>query len=173
MPTVTEAIQNLLRARRASHNDPAFLDRIISRLPNLEIQVNVAADKGEPVDGKRNTYTDGEYEWFNIRIPKNAVGEPEFKDYELRCPLDLHVEGIGWTGWDWVNRRSRAWGFDFDSLTAHAKGIGVSDEKLERVRQAAMAWPLFEARRSTGSGGIHLYCHADGEGYNGRGFSGA
>ena len=124
----------------------------------------MAADKGEPVDGRRNTYSDGEYEWFNIRIPKHANAEPEFKNYELRWPLCLHAEGVGWTGWDWRARRSRAWGFDFDSLVAHAKGIGISDEELERVKQAAMAWPLFEVRKSTGGSGIHLYIYTDEEG---------
>ena len=96
MPKVTEAIQNFLAARRASHNGPDLLDRWN---PSMETQINVAADNGEPVDGKRSTYTDGEYEWFNIRIPKNAAGTPEFHDYELRWPLDLHIEGIGMTGW--------------------------------------------------------------------------
>ena len=161
MPKVTEAIQNFIRARRPTHNAPELLDRLN---PFMETQVNVAADNGEPVDGRRSTYTDGEYTWFNIRIPKNAAGEPEFHDYDLRWPLDLHVEGIGWTGWDWSARRSRAVGFDFDAITAHAKGIGVSDEELERVKQAAMAWPGAEVRRSTGGAGIHLYVYFDDAG---------
>ena len=93
MPKVTEAIHNFVLARRATHNGPDLLDRILARPGAMEIQINVAADNGEPVDGKRSTYTDGEYEWFNIRIPKNAATTPEFRDYELRWPLDLHVEG--------------------------------------------------------------------------------
>ena len=130
MPKVTEAIQNFIRARRDKHNGPDLLDRWN---PFMETQVNVAADNGEPVDGKRSTYTDSEYEWFNIRIPRNAATEPEFRDFEIRWPLDLHVEAIGWTGWDWSARKSRAIGFDFDAITGHAKGIGVSNEELERV----------------------------------------
>ena len=43
------------------------------------------------------------------------------------------------TGWDWQARRSRWVAFDFDSLTGHAKGVGISDEELEKVRQAAEA----------------------------------
>jgi len=154
----------LLQARRATHNGPDLLDRILSRPGALEIQINVAADNGEPVDGKRSTYTDGEYEWFNIRIPKNAATTPEFHDYELRWPLDLHVEGIGWTGWDWQARRSRALGFDFDLIVGHAKGIGVSAEELERVKENAKLIPCVEARKSTGGGGIHLYTYFDEEG---------
>jgi hypothetical protein len=164
MPTVIEGIHNFIRARRATHNGPDLVDRILERPDAWEYQVNVAADDGEPVDGRRNTYTNGEYTWCPIRIPKHADSEPEFHDYQLQWPFDLHAEGIGWTGWDWRARRSRAWGFDFDALTTHAKGIGVSDEELERVKQAAMAFPLFEVRKSTGGSGIHLYTYADEDG---------
>jgi len=158
MPKVTEAIQNFLRARRASHNGPDLLDRWT---PFMETQINVAAGNGERVDGKPNTYTDGVYEWFNIRIPKNASSSPEFRDYELRWPLDLHAEGIGWTGWDWSARKSRALGFDFDSIVGHAKGIGVSDEELDRVKEAAKCLPYVEVRKSTGGNGLHLYVYFD------------
>ncbi len=161
MPKVTEAIQNFLCARRADHNGPDLLDRVLAHPGALEIQVNVAADNGEPVDGKRSTYSDGEHEWFNIRIPKHANGEPEFKDYELRWPLSLHAEGIGWTGWDWQARKSRAWGFDFDDITSHAKGIGISNEELDRIKEAAKSLPYVEVRKSTGGRGIHLYVYAD------------
>jgi len=57
------------------------------------------------------------------------------------------------TGWDWKARRSRHFGYDFDALTAHAKGIGVSDEDLERVKDAACALAWVEVRRSTGGKG--------------------
>lgn len=157
MPRLSEGIYNFLQARKTPNN----ADLIERWEIGMETQINVAADNGEPVDGKRSTYTDGEYEWFNIRVPKNAAGEPEFRDYELRCPLDLHTEGIGMTGWHWATRRSKWVAFDFDSLTAHAKGIGVSDDELERVKQAAMAWPGAEIRKSTGGAGIHIYTFLD------------
>ena len=160
MPKVSEAIYNFLHARK-TENNANLIDRWSI---SMEIQVNVAADNGEPVEGKRSTYTDGEYEWFNIRIPKNAATAPEFRDYELRCPLDLHTEAIGWTGWDWKALRSRAVGFDFDAITGHAKGIGISDVELERVKQAAMALPYVEVRKSTSGSGIHLYVYFDEEG---------
>ena len=54
--------------------------------------------------------------------------------------------------------------FDFDSLTTHAKGVGVSDEELERVKRAAEALPYIETRRSTGGKGVHLYCYFDATG---------
>lgn len=156
MPRVSEAIHNFLQARKTTNAD--LIDRWDI---GMETQINVAADNGEPVDGKRSTYSDGEYEWFNIRIPKNAAGDPEFRDYELRWPLDLHVEAIGCTGWNWSTRQSKWVAFDVDSLVGHAKGIGISDEELERVKDAAKALPYIEVRRSTGGAGIHLYCYLD------------
>ncbi len=57
------------------------------------------------------------------------------------------------TGWDWKARRSRHFGYDFDALTAHAKGIGVSDEDLERNKKEACALAWVEVRRSTGGKG--------------------
>ena len=68
------------------------------------------------------------------------------------------------TGWKWTTRRSLWCAFDFDSITGHAKGIGISDEELERVKQAAMALPYVEVRKSTGGSGIHLYVYFGGEG---------
>jgi len=161
MPTVTESLRSFLRARRTTHNGPDLLDRWT---PGMETQVNVAAGKGEPVAGKRNTFTDGIDEWWNIRIPKNAHAEPEFRDYEMTWPLDLHADAIGCTGWDWQARRSRWIGFDFDSITGHAAGIGVTDEQLAEVRRAAENLPYVEARRSTGGNGLHLYVYFDEKG---------
>ena len=127
----------------------------------METQVNVSPGNGEPVEGKRTTWSDGINEWWNIRLPKNANDTPTWSDYELRFPFELHAEGIGCTGWDWQALRSRWVAFDFDSITTHAKGIGVTDEELERVKAAAEALPYVETRRSTGGSGIHLYVYFD------------
>ena len=69
----------------------------------METQVNVAAGDGEPVAGKRSTWSDGINEWFNIRIPKNAATEPTSTDYDLSCPLDAarrrhRHDGLGLAG---------------------------------------------------------------------------
>ena len=77
------------RARRPTHNAPELLDRLN---PFMEMQVNLAADNGEKVDGKRGTYTDGEFTWWQHPHPEERTGEPEFQDYEIRWPLELHVE---------------------------------------------------------------------------------
>ena len=51
-------------------------------------------------------------------------------------------------------------GFDFDAITGHAAGI--SDEELNRVREAAQATPYArDIGRSTGGAGLHLYVHLD------------
>ncbi|HEY1599917.1 MAG TPA: primase-helicase family protein [Pirellulales bacterium] len=75
-----------------------------------------------------------------------------------------HIEGLGMTGWDFGQLRSRRLGFDFDSILGHATGVGVSDADLEAVRAAALVIPWLEIRKSTGGGGLHLYalCCADG-----------
>ena len=123
--------------------------------------MNVAAGDGEAVPGKRSTYSNGTDTWHSIRIPKDANSEPSWDDYNIGYPFDLHAEGIGMTGWDWQARRSRWVAFDFDSLTGHAKGVGITDEELEKVKQAAMLPEYVEVRKSTGGGGIHLYVHFD------------
>ncbi len=164
MPTVIQSIQAFLEAQLPRHNGSDLLERALRYGSALEIQVNVAAGNGEPVDGKRSTYSDGVNEWFNIRIPRNADSEPEWHDYELRWPLDLHAEGIGSTGWDWQTKRSRWVGFDFDSITGHAAGVGISDAELENVKKAAEALPYVEVRRSTGGNGLHFYVYFDEDG---------
>ncbi len=52
MPKVTEAIYSFLQARRTAAN----ADLVQKWSANMETQVNVAAGRGEPVDGKRSTY---------------------------------------------------------------------------------------------------------------------
>jgi hypothetical protein len=158
MPTVLESLTNFLTAKRETHNAPELLDLWT---PDMETQVNVSAGEGEPVPGRRHTWTDGLHEWWNIRVPRNANSDPEVHDYPMEWPLDLHVESIGCTGWDWRNRCSRWVGFDFDSITGHAAGIGVSADDLANVAEAAKALPFVEVRKSTGGAGLHLYVHLD------------
>jgi hypothetical protein len=157
MPLVSEALYNFLQARKT----PANADLVDRCSINMEVQVNVMAADGEPVAGKKSTWTNGSDTWHSIRIPKNAATEPTREDYKIGYPFDLYAEGIGMTGWDWKARCSRHFGYDFDALTGHAQGIGVDDEQLERVKLAACALPYVEVRRSTGGDGIHLYAYLD------------
>ena len=155
MPLVTEALRNFLQARKT----PANADLVDRWSIDMEVQVNVIAADGEPVAGKKSTWSNGSDTWHSIRIPKNAATEPTWEDYKIGFPFDLYAEGIGMTGWDWKARRSRHFGYDFDALTGHAQGIGIDEEQLEKVKQAACALPYVEVRRSTGGSGIHLYVY--------------
>jgi Family of unknown function (DUF5906) len=162
MPTVVQSIGLFLTAKLATHNCPDLLRRYLDVVERMETQVKVSAGSGWAVDGKTSTYTDGLDDWWNIRIPKKADSEPYWREYTLSWPLDLHAEGIGSTGWDYVNRRSMWVGFDFDELTDHSKGTGaITAAELDRVKEAACALPYVEVRKSTGGKGLHLYVFFD------------
>lgn len=163
MPRVTEVLSRFLADKMREHPGADLVQRYLDfgGPAALETQVNVAAGEGEPVEGRRHTWSDGVDTWWNIRIPKKANAEPEWDDYELRYPLAVHADGIGSTGWDWRARCSRWVGFDFDSITDHAAGVGISKDDLKAVLEAAKAIPYVEARRSTGGKGWHLYVHLD------------
>lgn len=157
MPLVSEAIYNFLQARKT----PANADLVDRWSIDLECQINVIAADGEPVAGRKSTWTNGSDTWHAIRIPKNAATDPTWEDYKIGYPFDLYAEGIGMTGWRWRDRRSMWFGYDFDALTGHAQGIGIEKKELEKVKQSACALSYVEVRRSTGGGGLHLYCYLD------------
>ena len=139
MPKVSEALYNFLQARKTAAN----ADLVDRWSIGMEVQVNVAPGDGEPVAGKRSTWSDGINEWFNVRVPKNAATDPTFNDYNLSFPLALHAEGVGMTGWDWQARRSRHFGYDFDAITGHAKGIGIGDEERKHRNLVFHSWRRF------------------------------
>jgi hypothetical protein len=158
MTQVSEALGLFLNARKM----PANADLIERWSPAMETQCNAAQGDGEPVAGKRSTWTNGCETWWSIRIPHDAATDPVWQDYTLTFPLDERAEGIGMTGWDWQARLSRWVAFDFDAITDHAKGL--SPEELARVKQAAAALSYAEIRNSTGGKAIHLYVYFDAAG---------
>jgi hypothetical protein len=127
--------------------------------PDMEVQVNVATGRGTPVEGRKNTWEQDGQEYWHIRCPKGAMDNPNWQDYTLRWSLVEHAEAIGMTGWDWANRRSRWVAFDFDAITGHAPGVGVTDERLQAIREAAFNLPYVQVRKSTRGGGYHLYVY--------------
>ena len=148
MPLVSEALYNFLQARKT----PANADLVDRWSIAMETQVNVIAGDGEPVAGKKSTWSNGSDTWHSIRIPKNAATDPTWEDYKIGYPFDLYAEGIGMTGWDWKARRSRHFGYDFDALTGHAQGIGIEDEGIGegqagRLRLALRRSPPQHGRR--------------------------
>ena len=138
MPLVSEALHNFLQARKT----PANADLVDRLSIDMEVQVNVIAADGEPVAGKKSTWSNGSDTWHSIRIPKNAATDPTWEDYKIGFPFDLYAEGIGMTGWDWKARRSRHFGYDFDALTGHAQGIGIDDEAIGKSQAGRLRLAL-------------------------------
>ena len=159
MARVTEAVKRLFdtQSRRNELNNPELLARYT---PSMELQLNVAADGSDQVEGKHNCWTDGDEEWWHIRVPKKAMTEePFWHDYDLEWSIAKHAEAIGMTGWDWASKRSKWVAFDFDSITGHAAGVGVTKDQLQDVQEAACAIPWVEVRLSTRGRGLHLYVY--------------
>jgi len=130
--------------------------------PNMEVQINVAKDDGEKIQGvykgKRWVgWKNDTEQWKSFRIPWNAKGSPEYQDSELKFNLTAHVEGIGMTGWDWVNLQSKWVGFDFDSIANHKEGL--EPEELEKIKLAVLDVPWVTTIKSTSGKGLHLYIH--------------
>jgi len=130
--------------------------------PAMECQVNVNSKGGKLVTGKRNGkiwrgYTDGPETWKQFRIPWNASGEPHFTDTPISWTFSEHVQAIGLTGWNWINRESTYVGFDIDSVINH-KG-GLSEKELTEIEKKCSNVPWLNLYRSTGGSGLHLYIH--------------
>ena len=175
--TVRNVIKNFLDAAIQGNLTQDPLDENSPKIPpalnpdilslynlNMETQVNVCPTGAESVEGRRNTWTKDGQTFWNIRVPKNAMQDPHWHDYELKFSLTMHAEAVGMTGWDWANKRSRWVAFDFDAISGHAPGVGVTDEKLQQVREAAVAIPWVQTRKSTRGGGLHMYVFFDDEG---------
>ena len=154
-PTREESVLKFLEARKADHPNPAILEGLYG----VEIQVNVHQANGE-LGGRdgRTFWTDGTNEWFNLRVDSKEKAE-----WQILWPLCQYADAVGASGWSYRTERSLWVGYDFDSLAGHAEGVGISKDELDRVREAAIALPYVEARRSTGGRGLHLVVHfADG-----------
>jgi len=97
MPLASEALHNFLHARKT----PANADLVDRWSVAMETQVNVIVGDGEPVAGRKSTWSNGSDTWHSIRIPKDAATTPTWEDYRIGYPFDLYAEGVGMTGWDW------------------------------------------------------------------------
>lgn len=162
MPTRTQAIGLFLKGK--THADLAALYSA-----NMEVQVNVAQDDGEPIEGeykgrKWRGFSNGMETWKPIRIPWNANSTPEYTDSEMKYNLEAHAEAIGMTGWDWQQRRSRWVAFDFDSLVNHKQGLAQSD--LDAVVTAMQGIEWVTIRKSTSGTGLHIYLFVNVETQN-------
>lgn len=161
-PLKTEAIQRFLIAK--THPDLAARYN-----PGMEVQVLVAQQGGERIDGDFkgrawHAYTDGLQTWKPIRIPWNAATDPEYTDTPMIYDLEKYADGIGLTGWNWQDRESLWVGYDFDAITGHSDqhAAKLTDAQLRDVQKAACDIPWVTVRRSTSGNGLHLYVYLDG-----------
>lgn len=135
---------------------------------NMEVQVNVARDSGDRIEGEYqghrwNGWTDGIETWKSFRIPYNANTDPRFEDKDLTFNLENHVEGIGMTGWDFHDKCSRWVAFDFDAIIGHSDKHSkkLSDIELKEIETIVSSIPWITLRRSTSGKGLHLYVFLD------------
>lgn len=139
------------------HQQPYTMCKLYS--PEMEVQVNVARGEGEPVQGtyaglRWQGFTDGLQIWKHFRIPWNADRDPKYEDRELKFSFD-HIEAIGMTGWDYINRHSRWVGFDFDALVGHKQGL--TQEELNAIRDKLADIDFITIYTSTSGNGLHIY----------------
>lgn len=134
---------------------------------DMEVQVNVAIDEGERVEGefkgkKGVAYTDGLTTWASFRMPRNAMSEPEDNDCEIKFAAE-HFEAIGLTGWNFARKTSEWVAFDFDAITGHSEKHlkKLTAEELGNVQRAACELPYVTVRKSTAGKGLHLYVFLD------------
>lgn len=149
----TEAISNFL------HNQPYHMAQLYT--PEMEVQVNVARDNGNPITGtyaglRWQGYTDGLQTWKHFRIPWNAGIDPTYTDRNILFDISHHAEAIGLTGWDWVNKKSRWVGFDFDSILTHTEGLDQNE--LQRIQRTLEGLDFISLFTSTSGSGLHVYC---------------
>lgn len=132
----------------------------------MEMQANVAQDGGTKVDGKFQgrqwvAWTDGIQTWKSFRIPYNAMTNPTHDDKPLTYDFERHIEGIGMTGWDWLNKRSRWCAYDFDAMVGHSDRHSrkCSEDELKEIKDRLLEIPWVTLRYSTSGQGLHVYVH--------------
>jgi hypothetical protein len=156
MTSLLDSLNTFLHKRRT----PANADLIDRWSIDMETQVNVSVDGGEPIGNGR--YSDGVNTWGPLRIPRGSKDDPTFDDYAAPWPFDLHASDIGMSGWDWRNRVSRWVGFDVDDLVKHVGG--VSPDAIAKIRAEIGKLDYVQIRRGTSganSEGLHVYVYTD------------
>ena len=153
----TQAVKAMLLA--STHADLAALYN-----HDFECQVNVASDGGHKISGEYqgrqwNGWSDGITTWKSFRVPYKAKSEPEYTDTPMNFDLAAHAEGIGMTGWNWVERKSYWVAFDFDAMAGHSDKHSrkLTDEQLSEVAKTLEQIPYCTIRRSTSGKGLHIY----------------
>lgn len=161
MITRSQAISNFLR-------DNAKSDLFNLYSIEMECQVNVARDNGNPISGeyhgkKWKAWADGIEQWKSFRIPFNASSKPTYEDSEMKYNLAKHAEAIGMTGWNWKTQQSMWVAFDFDAIAGHRPNHAqkMTDDELKEVINAVSGIPWVQVRKSASGKGLHLYVFLD------------
>ena len=155
----TQAIKNFLLSQ------PYPLGKLYNE--NMEVQVNVSTDEGEPVKGDTSEgfrwqgFTDGIQTWKHFRIPWRANTEPTYEDSSINFDLSKHANAIGMTGWDYKNKKSRWVGFDFDSLIGHKQGL--HQDELTEIKRRLSDCNFVTIFNSTSGTGLHIYVFIDSD----------
>lgn len=155
----TEAIKNFL-------TDHTLKDLAELYTFDMEVQVNVAQENGERIEGefkgkKWLGWSDGINSWKPFRIPYAANTKPEYTDSVMSYDLSKYAEGIGMTGWDWKNKVSRWVAYDFDAIVGHSEKHAkkLTDTELQEVRDKLNDIDWTTIRYSTSGSGLHIYVH--------------
>ena len=160
MITQVEAIKIFLSKK--SHDD---LARLYDE--GMEVQVMIDKSLGERVESEWKNRKVIMYEdrasgqrFKDFRIPFNANTQPEFDlTKQMTWDLGRFASGIGMTGWNWKERVSKFFIYDFDSISGHSVNhtARLSSSQLEEVKKAAKEIPWVTVRKSTGGQGLHFY----------------
>jgi len=155
----TEAIKRFLTAHSRA-------DLAASYHSGMEVQVNVAQENGQRIEGefkgrKWQAWSDGVCTWKPFRIPYNANTTPEYTDVAMTYDLEKYAEGIGMTGWNFVDKKSIWVAYDFDAITGHSEKHAkkLNEFELKEIRDSLSNVPWVTVRYSTSGNGLHLYVY--------------
>ena len=164
MPNPTPTVRGGIRQFLANPDRAAVSAYLIPKWSaDLETQVIVHPGNnetdGENKDEESAVWTDGEETWFNHRWPRNAWGDPFYKDKPLTFSLRTHLKCIGTTWWSWERQRSIAVVFDVDAKAGHSASTNTcTPEQLEQLVEGARSLPYITLVRSKSGNGYHIYC---------------
>jgi len=114
----------------------------------MQCHVVVSADGGTRSDNL--TWTNGIESWYPF-----VISDEQSASKDIHYNFDKHVEGIGLTGWDWINKHTIWVAFDFDSIIGHKHGL--TNVVLDEIMNTLMSIPWVTVRKSTSGRGFHVY----------------
>jgi hypothetical protein len=135
------------------HNNPDLIARWGTDPGRFETQV-MCKKTGTKIPDSNKYQDEGEI-FGPQRWPYDPGGEANYSNPPITYRIATRMKCIGWTGWNWKEKQSHALGFDFDSISGHAEGVGISDAELAALDTIDVPW--LEVIRSTRGKGRHLY----------------